>query len=997
MMVPGARESTGLAAVLVLMTLAAIAASGDEARWLELQQAADIDIATAPDGARIISLAGRLWQLPADGAAATAITPPGVHARHPAFSPDGGTLAYEALQDGHFQVMIAAADGSNPRQLSSGPWHHLAPAWSASGRQLAISSNRGGDYGIWLLQVDSGELRQLSFDRGDEFDPAWAPEGEDLAYISEEAGRSRLVLHAPGHARQVLVEGGTPLYSPAWRPDGSLISFVSAEPPGGRLKMVILSTPPVVKPLVRGERAALGRMAWPDRNHFLYAADGRLHERRFGVLDGAQWLPLHARVGIRAVDAPPSRRLSPIDEEHHAHAIAGFTTLPDGHLVVAALGDLWELDADGRPLRALTRDAFVDRDPVASRDGRWLAYTSDRSGSPQIWLMDLAGGGSRQLGSAAGAASRPALSPDGRYVACLVDAPDGSGQQLKLIALADGSSRELASGLAAAGTPSWSPDGARIAVVQDEGGSRRLLLYPSDAGGGLRRILLSTAAAAAGRNETAWSADGRWLAIASAAGIRVLPVLEDGLVGADWQARHEAPVQWLHWQHDSGALLFADGQGLAQLTGDGSVRRIPVSLDWRPLRNQGRIVIRAGRLFTGLDEGYLYDQKVVIEGERITGIGPWSDAGLEGSRFIDARQQTVMPGLIDLGLQLPEAAGERLGRQLLAFGITTAQAFGPSATGIREVIERWQLHAAGPRLLQGLQWCPDRDQAPHERTVTAGALQLCPEAALQAAPRPTPPPAQPLWSAHWLAAASGDIIAIGPVAPGLARSADGAFRALLPPYQDALDTMIHAGTILIPDMATLGLPVLVEEQPGLLAAPQYQALVGAPERAAASAGWQAIMRSQGTSRRAWLREVQGWLGRYLAGGGRLAAASGAPAVPYGLGLHAQLRLMQVAGLPAGRLLRAATGEAAYALGLQDEIGSIATGHRADLLFIDGDPLADPQQLLQIGMVMIDGLGHPLPTLLPTARAPGPLEKFTSPRAPKTPGTAGRDHPATGLR
>ena len=92
-------------------------------------------------------------------------------------------------------------------------------------------------------------------------------------------------------------------------------------------------------------------------------------------------------------------------------------------------------------------------------------------------------------------------------------------------------------------------------------------------------------------------------------------------------------------------------------------------------------------------------------------------------------------------------------------------------------------------------------------------------------------------------------------------------------------------------------------------------------------------------------------------------------MPYGLGLHAQLRLMQVAGLPAGRLLRAATSEAAHALGLQDEIGSIATGHRADLLFIDGDPLADPQQLLRIGMVMTDGLGRTLPTLMPTSPAP----------------------------
>lgn len=973
MMAARPRWAAAPAAVLAWMLAATGAA---EAHGLEIRQAMDVDVAVAPGGTRVVGMLGRLWQLSGAGDIPTALTPPGVHARHPAFSPDGKALAYEALQDGHFQLMVAAADGSNPRQLTHGPWHHLAPAWSPDGKQLALSSNRGGNYGIWLLQPDTGSMAPLSLEQGDEFDPAWAPGGAEIAYVSEEAGRSRLVLHAPGRAREVLVDGGLPLHSPAWRPDGSLISFVRAEPQGGRLDMVILSAPPVVKPLAPGERASLGSMAWTDRERFLYVADGGLRERRFGLLDAAEQRPLQATVELPVAGGAPSRHLSLVDEERPVRALAGFTALPGGHLVVAALGDLWELDAGGQPLRALTRDAFLDRDPAASRDGRWLAYTSDRSGNPQAWLMELATGSTRQLTSGPDAASRPALSGDGKRLAFLAGAPDGQGQQLMLLDIAEGRRRELAAGLHPAGTPSWSPDGSRIALVQDEGGERRLLLYATTPAGGVRRVLLPAAAAAAGHNETAWSADGRWLAIASAAGIRVLPVLESGLVGADWQARHEEPVQWLHWDQEGGDLLLADEQGLARLAGKGAgaAERIPIGLRWRPLRNHGRTVIRAGRLFTGLDDGYLHDQKVVVEDGRITAVGPWSEADTEAGSFIDARRQTVMPGFIDLGLQLPEAAGERLGRQLLAFGITTAQAFTPSSSGIREVIERWQPHAAGPRLLQGQQWCPGQEPAVPDHVVAAGALQLCPEAALQPAPRPRlSPPLPPLWSAYWLAATSPDISAIGPVSPGLGRPADGAFRAMLPPYQDTLDVMVHSGTILVADLATLGLPVLAEDPAGLVAAPQYRALVSSAERAATVAGWQAVMRSHGASRRAWLRAMQGWLGRYLAGGGRLALASGSPAVPYGLGFHAQLQLARVAGLPPGRLLRAATSEAARALGLQDEIGSIAVGHRADLLFIDGDPLRDPGQLLHIAMVMLDGLGQDLPTLLSSGAAPGRWE------------------------
>ena len=67
--------------------------------------------------------------------------------------------------------------------------------------------------------------------------------------------------------------------------------------------------------------------------------------------------------------------------------------------------------------------------------------------------------------------------------------------------------------------------------------------------------------------------------------------------------------------------------------------------------------------------------------------------------------------------------------------------------------------------------------------------------------------------------------------------------------------------------------------------------------------------------------------------------------------------MVEAGLSPMQSIVASTSNAALALGLQDEIGMIEVGKCADLLIIDGDPLADISVLTQkerIRMVMQNG-------------------------------------------
>ncbi|MDX1507326.1 MAG: amidohydrolase family protein [Woeseiaceae bacterium] len=86
----------------------------------------------------------------------------------------------------------------------------------------------------------------------------------------------------------------------------------------------------------------------------------------------------------------------------------------------------------------------------------------------------------------------------------------------------------------------------------------------------------------------------------------------------------------------------------------------------------------------------------------------------------------------------------------------------------------------------------------------------------------------------------------------------------------------------------------------------------------------------------------------------LVLASKPNGLPAGIGVHAELRALVAAGLTEEQALKAAGVNAANALGFGYRIGRIAPGSAADLLIVDGDPLADIGDALNIVGVVRNG-------------------------------------------
>ena len=82
--------------------------------------------------------------------------------------------------------------------------------------------------------------------------------------------------------------------------------------------------------------------------------------------------------------------------------------------------------------------------------------------------------------------------------------------------------------------------------------------------------------------------------------------------------------------------------------------------------------------------------------------------------------------------------------------------------------------------------------------------------------------------------------------------------------------------------------------------------------------------------------------------------SAANGLPPGVGLHAEMRALAGAGLDSEHVLRTAGINAAGALGLGLRLGRIAPGAAADIVLIDGDPLADIDDALNVVGVVRNG-------------------------------------------
>jgi Tol biopolymer transport system component len=648
---------------------------------VRVEDATNVALSVSRDGKTIaFDLLGILWTMPITGGSPKRLTGDFDDLGQPDWSPDGSRIIVQSYRTGNFHLWSIAADGSGFTQHTDGHWDDREPRWSPDGKTVAFASDRaGGRYAIYLLDMATGAVTPLSRGKSNDSEPCWSPDGTSVAYVAD--GTKLMVSDLSGAATQAAAV--TPsadrlrpsaIQAPSFAPDGTL-AYTRVAP--GTVTLVHDG-----KDVVVGEDLYPFRPGWLPGGGFVYGSDGKIRRR---LASGkSEIVAFSTPVPVTTPDYKKKTRDFVSTTPRPVVGIAGPALSPDGRQIAfCALNDLWLMPVGGAPKR-IVADGYNVCDPAWSPDGKMLAYSSDRHGTLDIYLRDIASGKDRQLTNLPDqAATYAAWSQDGALIAFL----DQEGA-LHIVEVATGAVQKLYDGLWEPGRPTFGPGAKTIAYSAfkpvsaryREGHSEILTVDRATGKGIYAPVAPGKSIGVRGVDGPVWSPDGKMMAYVFASTLWVVPVDAAGtFTGAPKQITTEV-TDAPSWSGDSRSLLYlSNGKLRIVAAAGGTPRTVPCRLQWANAKPKDRTIVRADRLWDATAPDYQANSDVIVEGNRIAAIVPKGSASDANARTLDGAGLTLMPGLIDMHTHRQMAGygyGDRMGRIWLAMGITATRSPG---------------------------------------------------------------------------------------------------------------------------------------------------------------------------------------------------------------------------------------------------------------------------------------------------------------------------------
>ena len=161
----------------------------------------------------------------------------------PAWSPDGKKLAYVSFENKRSAIYIQTLATGKRIKIAAYKGINGAPAFSPDGSKLALTLSKDGSPDIYVLNLRNKLLRKVTKSYGIDTEPTWSPDGKTIVYTSDRGGKPQLysIPSIGGRARRLTFDGD---YNARGRfsSDGKSIAMVHANRGDYRIAVMDMAT-----------------------------------------------------------------------------------------------------------------------------------------------------------------------------------------------------------------------------------------------------------------------------------------------------------------------------------------------------------------------------------------------------------------------------------------------------------------------------------------------------------------------------------------------------------------------------------------------------------------------------------------------------------------------------------------------------------------------------------------------------------------------------------
>ncbi|WP_351010593.1 amidohydrolase family protein [Shewanella sp. S1-58-MNA-CIBAN-0166] len=601
---------------------------------------------------------------------------------------------------------------------------------------------------VWMFHVAGGEgvkLTERPNEQKDLGEPAYSPDGRYI-YFSQDATPGKTFHYSKDSVKgiykikrydtqtgdiEVLIEGTGGAIRPTPSPDGKTLAYIKRDGFQSTLYSLDLKSGEETKLYDKLDRdmqetwaihGVYPTMSWTkDNKHIVFWAKGKIYKLD---VDSKKISDIPFSVKSQRDIQPSVRFTQNLDQdEFDVKMLRMAQVSPDGEKVVfEALGKIWIRDIKDGKHKRLTRldDDINELFPQWSRDGKDIVFTTwNDQQQGTVSVVSARGGKAKVLTNEPGKYVEPTFSPDGEYVVYRKArggymTPRTWSQEPGLYKV-DIKGKQSTKLTASGHQPQFGDDSDRV-YFMDSGET------PEFASIGMNGFEKRTHYTSDHATEFRLSPNGEHLAFAERFRVYVTPFAKHGETIAIGPKATNLPITQLSaragesisWNGKNNQLYWTLGPDLYQADVDTQYVKAETKVDPKITSigfkdkadvPRGTVVFTGGKVITMENDQVIDNGVVIVKDNKIVTVGDANTVIPKNAQIIDISGKTIMPGLFDAHAHGGQADDEIIPQQNwalysgLSLGVTAIHDPSNDTTEIFAASEQQKAgNIVGPRI-----------------------------------------------------------------------------------------------------------------------------------------------------------------------------------------------------------------------------------------------------------------------------------------------------------